>query len=886
MRNKVIDLIVLLMVFSLGYAQEITISIAAGQQVVPSVATDGTDFFAVWEDARAGTGNPNIYGRIISAGGSLPGLESPVCAFMNYQKIPDVAWDGTYYLGVWFDRRAGYQVYGNLLNPDGTLYLGNYNICTVDGSIQNVRTSGMEGAFIVLWEERLMGISDLYYSITKSDMSSTIRTQLGEPDGSEKNPAIARGDSAWIAVYEDSLASGKGIFAQSVTYGPGGSDISAMIEISAVTNDESYPSIAYGEDGYLVVFEREGGVTNRDIFGVILDYSGAPIGSAFPISTATGNQIKPSISFDGIGYLVVWQDNRDLLSDIYGQRISTNGTLIGPEIAVSTATGTQQKPHSTSNSEHHLVIWEDSRDVTSDIYATRIPAMTISSAPEVMILQPSPFVVTSCDRYPIKMLIEDPDGIDPFSLLFYNGSDTVNGYSSSVVFIGDTFRYTPSSDWPNGSTIDLSLVDINDSLGNHIDSPINWSFTADLGNPVIDNLIPRAGQVLTVFPAVISANLTDSITGIDISTLIMVFDGDTLFFPDSRLSWDGFTIRLTPDTTGLMIGTHSVSIKIGDSPDVCDPNYVTMEWDFFVNPSGGPNATAVLPRNGDVVASATPGIEILISDPDGIDETSIEISVGGVMYSWPNPSMSFSDSILTVASSSIFIHEQIVAVNLMHARDDIGSDLESPLTYSFVVDLEPPVAGTFFPNTGDTLHVGTEDIWIVAQDEPAGITVDPSHISFEFFDLSMDLIETAMAGMTSRGDTLVLQSGAFGSALDDGSEIIICANLSDSPDVYEPNDTSYCWQVYIELMAISERELPGQKNMNVMPNPFNAGCIIQFQGTVEIYDISGKLIDVLDDCSKGVLWTGKDRGGASVPSGIYLVKGRNTGITEKAVLLR
>ncbi|MCD6501925.1 hypothetical protein J7L01_04935 [bacterium] len=886
------------------YGQEIAISTAAGLQFAPAVATDGTDFFATWEDARAGTGNPNIYGRLVSADGTLPGLESPVCAFTGYQKIPEVAWGGSHYLDVWFDRRTGYQVYGNLVDSDGTLYLGNFPIVTVDGSVQNIAVSGSDNGFLVIWEARIFGLSDIEFCITKEDMSSTIPMQLGEPDGNEKNPAAARADSFWVVVYEDSSGLGKGIYGQRISYGIAGTDTTWLYPVVSVTHEESSPAIAHGDDGFMVVFERDGGTTGRDIFGILLDATGAPEGMPFPISTYDGNQVKPCISYDGVGYLVAWQDSRDLLSDIYGQRVSDGGTLIGAEIAISTASGTQQKVSSTCNGDHHLVIWEDSRGATTDIYATRIDAMSASSAPEVTVLQPLPFVTTSCNRYPVELLLVDPDGIDQYSLSFFNGTDTINGYSSSIVLTGDTLRYSPTSDWPNGVPISLSLVDIADSLGNHIDSPVEWSFTADLTSPIIDNKIPRDGQVLDSFPSSISANLSDSVTGIDPSTIIFVLDGDTFAYPDPYLSWDGFTIRLTPDAPAIPRGTHTVTVRVGDSPDVCDPNFAAESWDFYVNPGGGPNATAIQPRSGDVVASATPEIQILLTDEDGVDESTIEVSVGGIVYLWPSAALSFDDSILTIDPTATYTHDQTVIVNLLHAEDGMGTDIESPLVFSFVVDLEPPVFGDYFPATDGTLHVGIDDVWIVANDAPAGIVVDPEHVSFSFYDLSMSLLESPSGGLTARGDTVVLQSGAFGSHLGDDVDVIVCAEVADDPDWYSPNDTTFCWQVHVDQMAISERKLPSGIELSVSPNPFNSAVNITIRGVgasdarsgqvgIEIFDISGRLVADLPVTNCGEpqfvptprIW----RPDESISSGIYLVRARTIDgncVTKRIVYLK
>jgi hypothetical protein len=124
--------------------------------------------------------------------------------------------------------------------------------------------------------------------------------------------------------------------------------------------------VAWGDDrgGYSDIYGAR--VTPQ---GTVLDPSG------FVISQAAGYRYLPALGFDGASFLVVWQDQRGGSYDIYGARVTPQGTVLDSSgIAVSTAANDQWSPAVAFDGAKFLVIWEDYRNNrdTSDIYGARV----------------------------------------------------------------------------------------------------------------------------------------------------------------------------------------------------------------------------------------------------------------------------------------------------------------------------------------------------------------------------------------------------------------------------------------------------------------------------------------------------------------------------------
>ena len=143
----------------------IPISTAAGDQIAPAVAWNGTDFLVVWTGTAAPT-SFDIYGaRVSGAGSVLDPAGIAISTAANDQTAPAVASWGDSFLVVWQDRRSGtsYDIYGAGVGADGTVAQpAGIPISTAAGD-QEAPDLAVRYHFLVAWRDRRSGTNyDVY----------------------------------------------------------------------------------------------------------------------------------------------------------------------------------------------------------------------------------------------------------------------------------------------------------------------------------------------------------------------------------------------------------------------------------------------------------------------------------------------------------------------------------------------------------------------------------------------------------------------------------------------------------------------------------------------------------------------------------------------------
>ncbi len=367
----------------------IVISTAANGQYSSSVAFDGTNYLVVWDDQRSGSSS-DIYGARVSPAGTVldpAGIAISTAAY--YQWSPSVAFDGTNYLVGWHDNRnvsyPGTDIYGARVSPTGTVLDPAGIAISTAANNQSLSSVAFDGTnYLVVWDDQRSGSSSDIYGARMNTAGTVLDTTgiaISTTAHDQYSSSVAFDGTNYFVVWEDkrNVSSFSDIYGARVN--PAGTVLDTTgIAISTAPYDQYCPSVAYdGTNNFVVWEDKRNGHT--DIYGARVSPAGTVLDtSGIAISTAPYYQCSPSVAFDGTNYLVIWEDTRSGYSDIYGARVSPAGTVLDPAgIAISTAAYGQWRVSVAYDGINYLVVWEDGRPYTySDIYGARVsPAGTV-----------------------------------------------------------------------------------------------------------------------------------------------------------------------------------------------------------------------------------------------------------------------------------------------------------------------------------------------------------------------------------------------------------------------------------------------------------------------------------------------------------------------------
>lgn len=144
--------------------------------------------------------------------------------------------------------------------------------------------------------------------------------------------------------------------------------------------------------------------------------------------------------------------------------------------------------------------------------------------------------------------------------------------------------------------------------------------------------------------------------------------------------------------------------------------------------------------------------------------------------------------------------------------------------------------------------------------------------------------------------------GSFAAVVANSSGMLYVGINENSPGENAGTMRAFVWRHGDIPTAVDDRRAPPVSSVELfqnVPNPFNPTTTIRFylpgpaRATLDVFDVNGRLVvrllDRVQPAGEGsVAWTGKDKRGGRVASGIYFYRlcAGNCAATRKMILLR
>lgn len=333
----------------------------------PSVVFDGYSYAVAWSSFLFGEDNPTIFLRRISPSGAFTDPYPYECRYTCDYRLnaPRLASTGSRY-GIatcsWNpEDTLSRALFFNLVDPDQD-YIREHPLSGQRPGRLRGDVAGRGAYYLHVWADTTWNLS--IHGTLFDTLNNLLETRLYVTNvDSYPQPAVCAGDNGFLLVFRRNIEGVMNL--QGKLLDPLGDTIhQGLIRITESEHNDNSPELSWGNGLYLVVYESDG-----NIYGVRVDTAGDVLDpDPIAICAEQGRQSLPRVDFDGVNFVVVWQDERNGNSDIYGAEVSPWGEVIDTFTVIATP-GEEREPDVACGPEgQFLVVWEGWTETPHDAF--------------------------------------------------------------------------------------------------------------------------------------------------------------------------------------------------------------------------------------------------------------------------------------------------------------------------------------------------------------------------------------------------------------------------------------------------------------------------------------------------------------------------------------
>lgn len=400
-------------------ADGVSICTASGTQSKPTAARSGTGAVIAWMDQRTSGASDDIYAQRIDGSGVPQWTTNgvPLATGAADQFDPRLQGDlasrvvdlpGFY---VVYDNINADEIWAQRVDVTGSglwspATTGGVRVSLFGGASSRLLTGVTSdgGAALALVVGLVATWTELTTGATVTDVRVNRVNSSGlrqwNPDVSVSPLAVAQsegsvaqvGTQTTIVAWKDARNADTDIYAQRIDGSGNRTWLSDGVPVCRAVGAQSRPLVVASTAGTAIVVWLDARSGTGQLYAQRLDANGQPqwggiVPDGIALCDNVISQTNHQVASDGAGgVIVVWEDHRGATVDIYAQRVDVNGNRLWGfnGVPVSTAAGPQVLPQLVGDgSAGAIVAWQDERTGGDDIYAVRsLDAINVVGVPE------------------------------------------------------------------------------------------------------------------------------------------------------------------------------------------------------------------------------------------------------------------------------------------------------------------------------------------------------------------------------------------------------------------------------------------------------------------------------------------------------------------------
>ncbi|MBX5483833.1 MAG: hypothetical protein IRZ16_18585 [Myxococcaceae bacterium] len=286
-------------------------------------------------------------------------------------------------------------------------------------------------------------------------------------------PALAWSGESFGLVYSDGSSSNTEVWLQRLT--EDGAKIGGPVQVSNGNGGSEWPDVVWTGENYGVVWTDRRHSQAEELYFRLMNADGTPATGEVRVTNDPSKQQTPILKWSGTEFGLAWTDFRHGDRQIYFRRLSAKGELVGPEVRVTQTQSDAAWPDLTWNGAGWALVWQDDRDGDVEVYFARLNAIGQKLGSDVRITQApgfSGYASIDWNGYQYGLSWQD-DRSEGRPAIYYaavnaqgikNGSDqkissgTGNSTFTTALWNGSTYGFAWRDDRDGNTELYFALV--------------------------------------------------------------------------------------------------------------------------------------------------------------------------------------------------------------------------------------------------------------------------------------------------------------------------------------------------------------------------------------------------------------------------------------------